>query len=209
MPVFSREFCTKRAFPGKTGHFFHFSLFFVFAAVAGRGNSQRLFEDLCKIIHVQNAHFLGHGGNGVVVLHQQLGRAVDALGVDIIDQGAAGLLLEQCRRRHRNRRLLPDRTQQYGHRSHPDRQRGQYFTKRSPDRIRSQLSEYHSRHHRTRYHHFPYPHRRTYHHRSQRDCTARNHHRQTLFYRCRVCSYPKHTRLLCHGRKSRTHYQTL
>ena len=45
------------------------------------------------------------------------------------------LLLEQCRRRHRNRRLLPDRTQQYGHRSHPDRQRGQYFTKRSPDRI--------------------------------------------------------------------------
>ncbi len=98
---------------------------------------------------------------------------------------------------------------QYGHRSHPDRQRGQYFTKRSPDRIRSQLSEYHSRHHRTRYHHFPYPHRRTYHHRSQRDCTARNHHRQTLFYRCRVCSYPKHTRLLCHGRKSRTHYQTL
>lgn len=77
------------------------------------------------------------------------------------------------------------------------------------DRIRSQLSEYHSRHHRTRYHHFPYPHRRTYHHRSQRDCTARNHHRQTLFYRCRVCGYPKHTRLLCHGRKSRTHYQTL
>ena len=76
------------------------------------------------------------------------------------------LLLEQCRRRHRNRRLLPDRTQQYGHRSHPDRQRGQYFTKRSPDRIRSQLSEYHSRHHRTRYHHFPYPHRRTYHHRT-------------------------------------------
>ena len=55
----------------------------------------------------------------------------------------------------------------------------------------------------------PYPHRRTYHHRSQRDCTARNHHRQTLFYRCRVCGYPKHTRLLCHGRKSRTHYQTL
>ena len=49
------------------------------------------------------------------------------------------LLLEQCRRRHRNRRLLPDRTRQYGHRSHPDRQRGQYFTKRSPDRIRSQL----------------------------------------------------------------------
>lgn len=96
-----------------------------------------------------------------------------------------------------------------GHRSHPDRQRGQYFTKRSPDRIRSQLSEYHSRYHRTRYHHFPYPHRRTYHHRSQRDCTARNHHRQTLFYRCRVCGYPKHTRLLCHGRKSRTHYQTL
>lgn len=48
-----------------------------------------------------------------------------------------------------------------------------------------------------------------YHHRSQRDCTARNHHRQTLFYRCRVCGYPKHTRLLCHGRKSRTHYQTL
>ena len=47
------------------------------------------------------------------------------------------LLLEQCRRRHRNRRPLPDRTQQYGHRSHPDRQRGQYFTKRSPDRIRS------------------------------------------------------------------------
>lgn len=41
------------------------------------------------------------------------------------------LLLEQCRRRHRNRRLLPDRTRQYGHRSHPDRQRGQYFTKRS------------------------------------------------------------------------------
>lgn len=38
------------------------------------------------------------------------------------------LLLEQCRRRHRNRRPLPDRTQQYGHRSHPDRQRGQYFT---------------------------------------------------------------------------------
>lgn len=69
--------------------------------------------------------------------------------------------------------------------------------------------EYHSRHHRTRYHHFSYPHRRTYHHRSQRDCTARNHHRQTLFYRCRVCGYPKHTRLLCHGRKSRTHYQTL
>lgn len=67
----------------------------------------------------------------------------------------------------------------------------------------------HSRHHRTRYHHFSYPHRRTYHHRSQRDCTARNHHRQTLFYRCRVCGYPKHTRLLCHGRKSRTHYQTL
>ena len=29
------------------------------------------------------------------------------------------LLLEQCRRRHRNRRLLPDRTRQYGHRSHP------------------------------------------------------------------------------------------
>ena len=55
----------------------------------------------------------------------------------------------------------------------------------------------------------PYPHRRTYHHRSQRDCTARNHHRQTLFYRCWVCGYPKHTRLLCHGRKSRTHYQTL
>ena len=97
MPVFSREFCTKRAFPGKTGHFFHFSLFFVFAAVAGGGDSQRLFEDLCKIIHVQNAHLLGHGGNGVVVLHQQLGRAVDALGVDIIDQSAAGLLLEQCR----------------------------------------------------------------------------------------------------------------
>lgn len=119
------------------------------------------------------------------------------------------LLLEQCRRRHRNRRLLPDRTRQYGHRSHPDRQRGQYFTKRSPDRIRSQLPGYHSRHHRTRYHHFSYPHRRTYHHRSQRDCTARNHHRQTLFYRCRVCGYPKHTRLLCHGRKSRTHYQTL
>ena len=69
---FSREFCTKRTFPGKTGHFFHFSLFFVFAAVAGRGDSQRLFEDLCKIIHVQNAHFLGHGGNGVVVLYQQL-----------------------------------------------------------------------------------------------------------------------------------------
>ena len=102
-----------------------------------------------------------------------------------------------------------DRTRQYGHRSHPDRQRGQYFTKRSPDRIRSQLPGYHSRHHRTRYHHFSYPHRRTYHHRSQRDCTARNHHRQTLFYRCRVCGYPKHTRLLCHGRKSRTHYQTL
>ena len=119
------------------------------------------------------------------------------------------LLLEQCRRRHRNRRLVPDRTRQYGHRPHPDRQRGQYFTKRSPDRIRSQLPGYHSRHHRTRYHHFPYPHRRTYHHRSQRDCTARNHHRQTLFYRCRVCGYPKHTRLLCHGRKSRTHYQTL
>lgn len=77
------------------------------------------------------------------------------------------------------------------------------------DRIRSQLPGYHSRHHRTRYHHFSYPHRRTYHHRSQRDCTARNHHRQTLFYRCRVCGYPKHTRLLCHGRKSRTHYQTL
>ena len=54
------------------------------------------------------------------------------------------LLLEQCRRRHRNRRLLPDRTRQYGHRSHPDRQRGQYFTKRSPDRIRSQLPGYHS-----------------------------------------------------------------
>lgn len=71
------------------------------------------------------------------------------------------------------------------------------------------LPGYHSRHHRTRYHHFSYPHRRTYHHRSQRDCTARNHHRQTLFYRCRVCGYPKHTRLLCHGRKSRTHYQTL
>ena len=69
----------------------------MFAAVAGGGDSQRLFEDLCKIIHVQNAHFLGHGGNGVVVLHQQLGRAVDTLGVDIIDQGAAGLLLEQCR----------------------------------------------------------------------------------------------------------------
>ena len=102
-----------------------------------------------------------------------------------------------------------DRTRQYGHRSHPDRQQGQYFTKRSPDRIRSQLPGYHSRHHRTRYHHFSYPHRRTYHHRSQRDCTARNHHRQTLFYRCRVCGYPKHTRLLCHGRKSRTHYQTL
>ena len=33
--------------------------------------------------------------------------------------------------------------------------------------------------------------------------------RQTLFYRCRVCGYPKHTRLLCHGRKSRTYYQTL
>lgn len=33
MPVFSRKFCTKRTFPGKTGHFFHFSLFFVFAAV--------------------------------------------------------------------------------------------------------------------------------------------------------------------------------
>lgn len=65
------------------------------------------------------------------------------------------LLLEQCRRRHRNRRLLPDRTRQYGHRPHPDRQRGQYFTKRSPDRIRSQLPGYHSRHHRTRYHHFP------------------------------------------------------
>ena len=78
---FFREFCTKRTFPGKTGHFFHFSLFFVFAAVAGGGDSQRLFKDLCKIIHVQNAHFLGHGGNGVVVLHQQLGRAVDALGV--------------------------------------------------------------------------------------------------------------------------------
>ena len=31
---------------------------------------------------------------------------------------------------------------------------------------------------------FSYPHRRTYHHRSQRDCTARNHHRQyiSLFY---------------------------
>mgnify|MGYP006971214187 CR=1 FL=1 len=52
---------------------------------------------MSKIIHVQNAHFLGHSGNGVVVLHQQLGRTVDALGVDIIDQGAAGLLLEQCR----------------------------------------------------------------------------------------------------------------
>ena len=119
------------------------------------------------------------------------------------------LLLEQCRRRHRNRRLLPDRLGN---------------TVIGPIRIdnRVNISQnvvligldhnypgYHSRHHRTRYHHFSYPHRRTYHHRSQRDCTARNHHRQTLFYRCRVCGYPKHTRLLCHGRKSRTHYQTL
>ena len=105
--------------------------------------------------------------------------------------------------------LPPFHLFQMGKYSVVDRQRGQYFTKRSPDRIRSQLSEYHSRYHRTRYHHFPYPHRRTYHHRSQRDCTARNHHRQTLFYRCRVCGYPKHTRLLCHGRKSSTRYQTL
>ena len=69
---FSGSFAQNVHFREKPG-IFSFSLFFVFAAVAGGGDSQRLFEDLCKIIHVQNAHFLGHGGNGVVVLHQQLG----------------------------------------------------------------------------------------------------------------------------------------
>ena len=64
---------------------------------------------------------------------------------------------------------------------------GDIITKRSPDRIRSQLPGYHQKHHRTRHHHLSYPYRRTYHYRGQRDCTARCKHWETLLYRCRLC----------------------
>ena len=67
----------------------------MFPAVTGGGDAEGLFEDLGEVIHVQNAHFFGYGGDAVVVLLQQLGRAVHTLGVDIVDEGGAGLLLEQ------------------------------------------------------------------------------------------------------------------
>lgn len=69
----------------------------MFPAVTGGGDAEGLFEDLGEVIHVQNAHFFGYGGDAVVVLLQQLGRAVHTLGVDIVDEGGAGLLLEQRR----------------------------------------------------------------------------------------------------------------
>lgn len=118
------------------------------------------------------------------------------------------LLLEQCRRRHRNRRLLPDRTRQYGHRSHPDRQRGQYFTNvvligldHNYQDITQGIIE-------------------------QGITTSPIHIGEHTIIGANVIVLPgitigkhclsvpgvwlpKHTRLLCHGRKSRTHYQTL
>ena len=54
----------------------------MFPAVTGGGDAEGLFEDLGEVIHVQNAHFFGYGGDAVVVLLQQLGRAVHTLGVD-------------------------------------------------------------------------------------------------------------------------------
>ena len=92
---------------GQNGSFFHSAVsqlfFFVFPAVAGGGDAEGLFEDLGEVIHVQNAHLLGYGGDAVVVLLQQLGRTVHPLGVDIVDEGGAGLLLEQ---RRQIRRLM-------------------------------------------------------------------------------------------------------
>ena len=69
----------------------------MFPAVAGGGDAKGLFEDLGEIVHVQNAHFLGHGGNGMAAVLQQLCSPVDPLGVDIVDEGGAGLLFEQRR----------------------------------------------------------------------------------------------------------------
>ena len=72
-----------------------FLLFPILPAVAGRGHAEGTLKNFGKVIYVQNAHLLCYLGDGAVGGGQLLGGTLDPLGVDIIDQGAAGLLLEQ------------------------------------------------------------------------------------------------------------------
>ena len=63
-------------------YFFRALFFPVFPAVLRRGGTHGFFEHFGKVVHIQNAHLLGHGGNALVGIAQDLGRTADALGVE-------------------------------------------------------------------------------------------------------------------------------
>ena len=68
---------------------------FLFASVLGRRSAELLFEDLGKVVHIQNADCSSHGGNAAVGHSQQHSSTVNTLGVDVIHNGGAGVLLKK------------------------------------------------------------------------------------------------------------------
>ena len=68
---------------------------FLFASVLGRLSAELFFEDLGKVVHIQNADCSSHGGNAAVSRSQQHSSTVNTLGVDVIHNGGAGVLLKE------------------------------------------------------------------------------------------------------------------
>ena len=57
--------------------------------------AELFFEDLGKVVHIQNTDCSGHGGNAAVSRSQQYSSTVNTLGVDVIHNGGAGVLLKE------------------------------------------------------------------------------------------------------------------
>lgn len=68
---------------------------FLFASVLGRRSAKLLFEDLGKVVHIQNTDCSSHSGNAAVSRSQQHSSTVNTLGVDVIHNGGAGVLLKE------------------------------------------------------------------------------------------------------------------
>lgn len=68
---------------------------FFLASVLGRRSAELFFEDLGKVVHIQNTDCSSHGGNAAVSRSQQHSSTVNTLGVDVIHNGGAGVLLKE------------------------------------------------------------------------------------------------------------------
>ena len=69
---------------------------FLFAAVLGGCGAELFFENLGKVVHVQDANSGSHGGDAAVRGCQQHSGTINPLGVDVVHNGCAGILLEQA-----------------------------------------------------------------------------------------------------------------